>query len=88
MTLISLLVRRMEEAADNVAGLLPRMLRDSGFEGVEEARRFSLPYGTLSFYRAWKPARSPAQHAGTGTVGVASARSSSTHMTAPAARSG
>ncbi len=56
MALISLLTRRMEEAADNIAGLLPRMLLDSGFERVEEAQRFALPYGTLSFYRARKPA--------------------------------
>ncbi len=60
MGLISLLMRRMEEAADNIAGLIPWMLVDSGFERVEEARRFALPYGTLSLYRAQKPLQSRA----------------------------
>ncbi len=55
MAAISLLSRRMEEAADNVKGLLPRMLLESGFADVEETTRLAMVYGTLSIYRAARP---------------------------------
>lgn len=54
MSLISLIVGRLEKATDNVRGLLPKMLRDAGFDQVEELRRFTTPYGTVSLYRARK----------------------------------
>jgi ubiquinone/menaquinone biosynthesis C-methylase UbiE len=40
---------------DNVAGLLPQLMRDAGFTGVEETRRFSTVFGTMSLYRAARP---------------------------------
>ena len=45
-----------ETTADNVAGLLPRFMRDCGFVDVAETRRFATPLGTISLYRAFTPA--------------------------------
>ncbi len=45
-----------DNTADNVNGLLPDFVRAAGFTGVLEARRFSTMWGTLSLYRAAKPA--------------------------------
>lgn len=53
--LASPLVRRLEEAADNVDGLLPKMMRRAGFEPVDEPARFTTIFGGLSLYRARKP---------------------------------
>lgn len=55
MHLISLVMRRLEEAADNIKGLLPEMFRNAGFEQVEETAKFMTVFGTLALYRAWKP---------------------------------
>jgi ubiquinone/menaquinone biosynthesis C-methylase UbiE len=41
---------------DNVAGLLPQFMRDAGLTEVAETRRFSTMFGTMSLYRALKPA--------------------------------
>lgn len=38
--------------SDNVAGRLPDFMRAAGFSRVEETRRFSTVFGTLSLYRA------------------------------------
>lgn len=54
-----LVVQRLdgfEITSDNVKGLLPRFIADAGFEGVDESVRFSTVLGTLSLYRAIKPA--------------------------------
>jgi SAM-dependent methyltransferase len=40
---------------DNVRGLLPQFMTDSGFTGVRETRRFRTVFGTLSLYRADRP---------------------------------
>ena len=53
--LIAPLVRRLEEAADNVDGRLPHMFRAAGFDGVVETARFTSALGPLSLYRAQKP---------------------------------
>jgi len=45
-----------DNTADNVNGLLPGMMQAAGFAGVAETRRFSTIWGTLSLYRAAKPA--------------------------------
>lgn len=45
-----------ENTADNVSGLLPEMMQAAGFTQVSETRRFSTMWGTLSLYRAVKPA--------------------------------
>ena len=55
MYLISLFVRHLEEASDNVKGLLPEMFRNAGFEQVEETDRYTTIFGTLSLCRAQKP---------------------------------
>ncbi len=55
MFLISLIFRRLEETSDNIKGLLPEMLSETGFEQVEETARFMTAFGTLSLYRARKP---------------------------------
>lgn len=44
-----------ENTSDNVQGLLPTFMREAGFTDVEEARRFSTIWGTLSCYRATRP---------------------------------
>lgn len=54
MYLISLVFRHLEEAGDNIRGLLPEMFQKAGFERVEETDRFMTPFGTLSLYRARK----------------------------------
>ena len=56
MYIISLITRHFEEASDNVQGLLPGMIHDAGFERVEETARYMTIFGTLSLYRARKPA--------------------------------
>lgn len=40
-----------ETTADNVAGLLPELMRGAGFREVEETRRFATMFGTISLYR-------------------------------------
>jgi ubiquinone/menaquinone biosynthesis C-methylase UbiE len=42
--------------ADNVRGALPGLMSDAGLEGVAQTRVFSTIWGTLSLYRAAKPA--------------------------------
>jgi ubiquinone/menaquinone biosynthesis C-methylase UbiE len=54
MYLISLVFRHLEEAGDNIRGLLPEMFQKAGFDRVEETDRFMTPFGTLSLYRARK----------------------------------
>jgi ubiquinone/menaquinone biosynthesis C-methylase UbiE len=45
-----------DNTGDNVNGLLPEFMRAAGFTGITETRRFSTMWGTLSLYRAVKPA--------------------------------
>jgi ubiquinone/menaquinone biosynthesis C-methylase UbiE len=45
-----------ENTADNVQGRLPGLMQDAGFTAVAETRRISTIWGTLSLYRAAKPA--------------------------------
>ncbi|MGH8629956.1 MAG: methyltransferase domain-containing protein [Burkholderiales bacterium] len=42
--------------ADNVRGRLPEFMREAGFPEVREIRRFTTMWGTLSLYRARRPA--------------------------------
>ena len=56
MYLISLVTRSMEEVLDNVKGLLPEMFRSTGFNQVAETSRFMTAVGTVSIYKALKPA--------------------------------
>lgn len=45
-----------ETTADNVSGLLPKLFQAAGFEDVQEPTRYMTVVGTLSLYRARKPA--------------------------------
>ena len=56
MRLISLVMGRFERTPDNIQGRLPQMFRDAGFLKVAETAWYSTLFGTLSFYRAEKPA--------------------------------
>jgi len=44
-----------ETTGDNVAGLLPELIRTAGFGSVQESARYMTVVGTLSLYTAWKP---------------------------------
>jgi ubiquinone/menaquinone biosynthesis C-methylase UbiE len=52
--LISLIMRRLEEGADNIQGLLPIMIRNAGFKQVEEPVQYTTIVGGLSLFRAKK----------------------------------
>jgi len=54
--LISLVMRRLEETSDNIKGVLPEMLRQAGFPEVEETVHYMTVFGTISLYKARKPA--------------------------------
>ncbi len=54
MQAVSIIVRMLEEASDNVAGLLPAVFREAGFDQVEEPALFATVFGTLVLYRAQK----------------------------------
>lgn len=41
-----------ETTGDNVAGMLPKLMTESGYAEVSETRRFSTPLGTISLYAA------------------------------------
>lgn len=55
MRFASLITRHLEEASDNVRGLLQGMLESAGFEAVEATAHYMTILGTLSLYRARKP---------------------------------
>jgi ubiquinone/menaquinone biosynthesis C-methylase UbiE len=50
--LISLIFRRLERTADNIAGRLPGMFRQAGFTAVEQTERRLAIIGTLALYRS------------------------------------
>jgi ubiquinone/menaquinone biosynthesis C-methylase UbiE len=52
---ITQVIARLEEATDNLNGLLPAMLAESGFVQVEETGYIVTLLGSLSFYRAVRP---------------------------------
>lgn len=53
MWLLSLIIGRLEEASENVKGLIPQMMHNAGFQ-VEETARYMTIFGTLTLYRARK----------------------------------
>ncbi len=55
MHLISLIMGRLEENADNVKGLLPQIFRSVGFDQVEETTRVMTMFGTVALYKGRKP---------------------------------
>lgn len=52
MKIISIPVARLEEAGDNIQGLLPAMQRQAGISGVSEVKRFKTLFGELVHYRS------------------------------------
>lgn len=56
--LISKLMGRLEEVADNHEGLLPVMMGRAGFQGIESPARFETVFGTLYLLVGQKPANS------------------------------
>jgi ubiquinone/menaquinone biosynthesis C-methylase UbiE len=59
MRMAFLLVQMLDgfsTTSDNVSGLLPELFRAAGFEGVQETAQYATIVGTLSLYRARKPA--------------------------------
>jgi ubiquinone/menaquinone biosynthesis C-methylase UbiE len=52
--LVSQIIKRMEQAADNVKGLLPVMMDYAGFQQVEEPTHSTTVFGTLALYRGRK----------------------------------
>lgn len=52
--LISLIFRRLERTADNIAGRLPGMLRQAGFTAVTQTAQHMTIIGTLTRYRGRK----------------------------------
>jgi ubiquinone/menaquinone biosynthesis C-methylase UbiE len=55
---VSLLVRHFEQAAANIAGALPDMLRAAGFEQVKAPVHYTTTFGSVSLYQGRKGARS------------------------------
>lgn len=55
MRLISIPIMRMEEAGDNIRGLLPDMLRQAGFSDFAETRHFKTIFGELVHYQSTRP---------------------------------
>lgn len=47
-------MRRLEEAADNFDGLIPRFVTEADFGSVSEAQNFVTIFGPLSLWRAVK----------------------------------
>ena len=47
-------MRRLEEAADNFDGLIPRFVAEAGFGSVKEAENFVTVFGPLSIIQAMK----------------------------------
>ncbi len=54
-SIVSHLMRRFEEVADNVKGVLPEMLRQAGLQQVEVAECFTTIFSPLSLYQARRP---------------------------------
>ncbi len=55
--LASLFIGRLEEASDNVEGLLPRMVLNAGFSQFRETAKYMTVVGTVALYTAVKPSR-------------------------------
>jgi len=55
MRLVSIPIARMEEAGDNIRGLLPGMLHQAGFPQIVETRHFKTIFGELIHYQSRHP---------------------------------
>lgn len=59
MQLVSLIMGRLEENADNIKGLLPKIFRLSGFEQVRVTDTYTTLFGAISLYKGRKPIGNP-----------------------------
>jgi ubiquinone/menaquinone biosynthesis C-methylase UbiE len=55
MRFVASVMGKLEETEDNIHGLLPEMMRASGFSQVKEMEHFSTALGPISIYGAQKP---------------------------------
>ena len=51
----SLIIRHLEEASDNVKGLLPEIFQLAGFGEIEEIGKYMSIFGTISLYKICRP---------------------------------
>jgi ubiquinone/menaquinone biosynthesis C-methylase UbiE len=54
MRLVAIPISHMEEAGDNIRGLLFDMLRQAGFSTILENKHFKTIFGELIYYRSIK----------------------------------
>lgn len=54
MRMISIPISHMEEAGDNVRGLIPEMLKDAGFKNLKDTAHFYTIFGELVYYQVFK----------------------------------
>jgi ubiquinone/menaquinone biosynthesis C-methylase UbiE len=54
MSIVSRYMSRMEEAADNMNGLLPSLIGSGGFQSIKELESFSTVFGPVSIYQSRK----------------------------------
>jgi len=57
MALVSLIIGRLDEAGDNMKGLIPVLLNEAGFNDVQEIIRFKSIFGELVHYQVKKTDR-------------------------------
>ncbi len=50
--LVSLVIRHLEEASDNIRGLIPEMIHNAGFTKVDVTAKYTTIVGDLSLFRA------------------------------------
>jgi len=50
--LVSLVIRHLEEASDNIRGLIPEMIHNAGFTKVEKTAQYTTIVGGLTLFRA------------------------------------
>jgi len=51
----SLIIRHLEEASDNIKGLLPEIFQLAGFQEIKEKGKYSSLFGNVSLYKMRKP---------------------------------
>lgn len=54
---ISMLLASLEEASDNIKGMLPEMMRSAGFSPISDKARWAMIFGTIVFIQASKPGK-------------------------------
>jgi len=55
--LVSQIIRRTEQAGDNIKGLIPMMMKQAGLLNIIELEHFTSLFGSLTLHQAEKPAQ-------------------------------